>query len=170
MEITLQILNELEKEGVIKTYALGGATALLFFAEPASTYDVDVFILLDQKPSTSLIDLTPLYESLKRKGYEADKEHFMIDGIPVQFIPAYNDLVEEGVNKAVIKDYQLVKTKVVSLEYLIAIMLDTYRPKDKERIAKLLEEGVEFDKNKLSEILSKYHLTEKWEKISGKME
>jgi len=39
-------LNELKATGLLRDYALGGATAALFYAEPARTYDIDVFVLL----------------------------------------------------------------------------------------------------------------------------
>lgn len=37
-------LNELKATGLVREYAIGGATAALFYAEPARTYDVDVFV------------------------------------------------------------------------------------------------------------------------------
>lgn len=170
MEKTLKVLNDLEKEGFVKKYALGGATALLFYAEPALTYDLDVFIFLSETrvKKSYLVDLGPLYHALQRKGYRADKEHVMIEGIPVQFLPVYNSLVEEAVEEALSKDYQGVHTKVVSIEYLVAIMLKTNRPKDRERIGKLLEEGVKIKQDKLLRILFRHKLKEKWEKIIGK--
>jgi len=36
-------LNTLKTTGVVRDYAIGGATAVLFYAEPARTYDVDVY-------------------------------------------------------------------------------------------------------------------------------
>ena len=49
MRRVITILNDLEKEGVIENYALGGAIALLFYSEPISTEDLDVFIFLPGK-------------------------------------------------------------------------------------------------------------------------
>lgn len=170
MNKTLKVLNELEKKGIIDRYALGGATALLFYAEPALTYDIDVFIFLPKGSGRgkSLINLGPLYQVLKKKGYEASMEHVMIEGIPVQFIPAYNALVEEGVCEALEKDYQGIGTRVVQLEHLLAIMLETGRAKDKERVRKLLDE-VDVDRKKLLSILTRHQLDKKWEKTIGKI-
>lgn len=163
MEKTLQVINELEKEGVIERYALGGATALLFYAEPALTFDVDVFILLPgEKDSKQLINLGPIYKALETKGYPAEKEHVLIEGVPVQFIPVYNPLVEEAVREASTKDYQGIKTRVMKIEYLLAIMIDTNRPRDRERIAKLLGE-IKYDKPLLEEILNRHSLRKRWE-------
>jgi hypothetical protein len=41
-------IDRLKTDDVIREYALDGATAVLFYAEPARTYDVDVFVLLPQ--------------------------------------------------------------------------------------------------------------------------
>lgn len=165
MEKTLKVINALEKEGVISRYALGGATALLFYAEPALTYDVDVFVFLpDDQPGTKrLVDLGPVCRALKAKNYHPDKEHVVIEGIPVQFIPVYNPLVEEAVKKASVREYQGIKTKVMRVEHLLAIMIDTNRPRDRERLAKLQGE-VDYDRQVLGEILDRHGLRKKWEK------
>ena len=46
MKKTLQVINQLEKEKIIDGYAMGEATALLFYTEPALTFDIDVFVFL----------------------------------------------------------------------------------------------------------------------------
>lgn len=163
MKKTFGVINELESEGVIKSYAMGGATALLFYAEPALTYDIDIFIFLPDDQGTRLIDLGPLYKALADKGYTAKKEHVIIEGIPVQFIPVYNDLVGEAVKKAVRRAYEGMQIRVLKMEYLFAIMIDTNRPKDRERIRKLLDE-VKFDQDLLQEILKRHGLKDRWRK------
>jgi hypothetical protein len=50
-------LNSLKTTGVVRDDAIGGATAVLFYAEPARTYDVDVFLLLEATPVSSLVSL-----------------------------------------------------------------------------------------------------------------
>lgn len=162
MKKTLQVINALEKDGIIQDYAMGGATALLFYTEPALTFDVDIFVFFPSTTKTSaLIDIAPLYEHLGSIGYRAEKEHVMIEGIPVQFLPAYNPLLEEAVRHASKKGYEGTTVKVLELEYLMAIMIDTNRPKDRERIWKLLDEAA-FDKKKLEEILESHSLKKKW--------
>ena len=109
MEKTLKVFNELEKTGLIRRYVIGGGIAVLFYAEPILTYDLDVFCLLPVCPPPAagrpaerggLITLSPIYEYLQKKGYSVQEEHIVIEGIPVRFIPAYNELVEEAVEKA----------------------------------------------------------------------
>ena len=165
MKETLQVLNDLKEEGILQEYALGGATALLFYAEPMLTFDVDVFVYLPGKQDLkTLVDLSSLYAALKTKGYTVEKEHVLIKGIPVQFIPVYNALVEEAVKEASKKEYEGVKIRVFKLEYLLAIMVDTHRPKDKERIRKIVEETA-FDQKTLEDILKRHGLQNRWEKI-----
>ena len=41
-----------------------------------------------------------------RTGVGQEREHLMIDGVPVQFLPAYNALVEEAVTTARVHDYE----------------------------------------------------------------
>ena len=89
----------------------------------------------------------------------------MIEGIPVQFIPAYNSLVQEAVNNSLTHEYEGVPIKVLTIEYLLAIMFDTNRPKDRERIRKLLDE-VHFNRETLELILRRHSLQNKWEKLS----
>jgi hypothetical protein len=49
----------------------------------------------------------------------------------------------------------------LGLEYLIAVMLQTYRPKDRERLVKIFEEA-KIDLKILNKILKKYGLYDKY--------
>ncbi len=104
-----------------------------------------------------MISFSPIYEWFDSRGYEFDKEHILIEGIPVQFIPAYNELVEDAVNNSLKRKYKNLYTKVISPEYLIAIMVDTFRKKDKERVLRFFEE-YDVDLKVLNPILAKYEL------------
>jgi len=163
MEKTLKILNKLEADGLIAKYAIGGAIAFLFYAEPVLTYDMDVFCLLPAAEA-KLITLAPIYRYLKAKGYSEDKEHIIIEGLPVQFIPAYNDLIVEALTEAEETRFNKTPTKVVSPEYLVAILLQTDRPKDRARLPQLLDEA-DIDGRELATILKKHGLESKWQKF-----
>jgi len=189
VEKTIKVINELKNQGLIEDYAIGGGIGSIFYIEPVLTFDLDVLILI--KSEGKIITLSPIYDYLKRKGYRAEKEHIIIEGVPVQFIPAYNELVKEAVEKASevrykgVKTrvltpeylvaitlqtkasevrYKGVKTRVLTPEYLVAIMLQTYRPKDRERIIKFLEEA-KVNLRTLSKILQKHKLKEKYEQF-----
>ena len=45
MKRTLQVLNELERDGVFTRYAIGGAMGATFYTEPLLTFDLDVFVV-----------------------------------------------------------------------------------------------------------------------------
>jgi hypothetical protein len=161
MEKTLMILNKLEADGLITKYAIGGAIAFLFHAEPVLTYDLDVFCFLPQAEAKLL---EPIYSYLKEKGYHEDKEHIIIEGLPVQFIPAYNDLIVEAVAKAEETRFKKTATKVLRPEYLVAILLQTDRPKDRARLPQLLEQA-DIDGRALATILKRHGLETKWQKF-----
>ena len=94
------VLNELEKEGVFTRYAIGGAMGATFYVEPLLTFDLYVFVVLPQTES-GLLTLAPLYEALRGRGYlKEEGECALIEGVPVQFLPAYNTLLEEALKGA----------------------------------------------------------------------
>jgi hypothetical protein len=161
MEKVIKIINEMQALGIIKKYAVGGAVAAIFYIEPLLTYDLDIFFLPAEE-SESLLALSPVYDYLKRKGYKPEQEHIIIEGIPVQFLPIYNDLVKEAVDNAVQMKYKDTVVNVLRQEYLLAIMVQTSRPKDKQRIIKFLSEG-NFNEVVLEEILNNHKLKTRFE-------
>ena len=165
MQKTLEVLNELEREGVLTRYAIGGAIGAMFYAEPASTFDLDIFCLIPN--SGLLIDMGPLYKSLEDKGYLPNKEEqIVIEGIPVQFIVTPPGLEEEALEMAVETEFSEVKSRVFTYEHLLAIMVKTGRPKDIARIETCLE-TTQPDRAILEEILLRYNLLEKWKRITS---
>lgn len=163
MEKTLKVINRMEADGVIQRYAIGGAVAAIFYIEPFTTYDLDIFFATDL--SGGLITLAPLYEYLARQDYEAEGEAVNIEGWPVQFLPTYNPLVAESVEQAVGIKFKRTPTRVMSAEHLVAIMLQTGRTKDYARAVGFLEEGVA-DVERLEDILSRHGLDEEWREFS----
>jgi hypothetical protein len=161
MEGTLHVLNRLANAGVVSRYAIGGGMAAMFYAEPFLTYDLDVFVLLQGGPGSPLISLSPLYEHLASEGYRAEKEFVLIEGVPVQFLVAYNPLVEEAVEQAMEFPYGTTTARVVRLEHLLAIMLQTGRAKDRERLASVLDQAVP-DQACLNDILGRHDLCDRW--------
>ncbi|RLF40522.1 MAG: hypothetical protein DRN12_05250 [Thermoplasmata archaeon] len=161
MKGALKVFNELKREGLIKDYAIGGAIAALKWTEPFFTQDLDIFIILEKPTDGSkLIVLTPIYEYLKSKGYEWKGHWIVIDGVPVDIFPA-DPLEREAVEGAEETEYEGVRTKVITPEYLIALFLRTGRKKDRIKIDLLLEQS-RIDSKKLEKILSKYQLSEKF--------
>jgi hypothetical protein len=160
MEATLKVLNELEREGVFQRYAIGGAVGAIFYMEPFLTYDLDVFVVL---PSTAggLLTLGPVYEALRRRGYEEEGECVNIEGVPVQFLPAYNALVEEALAEAVETTYETTPARVLRAEHLAALMLQTGRDKDRQRFSTFLAQA-ELDRARLEGIVQRHQLETRW--------
>lgn len=159
MEQTFRVLNRLVEEGILGKYAVGGAMAAMFYIEPVTTFDLDIFVVLPRLAS-GLITLTPLYDHLASLGYKSEDAYVNIEGVPVQFLPAYNNLVQEGLDNAALLSYGSVSVRVVRAEYLISIAIQTGRPKDRARVAALLEEAT-IDKQLLAEILERHALKQK---------
>jgi hypothetical protein len=163
MEKALLVIEEMTRLGVIKAYAIGGGIAATYYIEPVLTYDLDVFFI---PAKGGLDELAPVYEFAHARGYADQAEALLIEGFPVQFIPAYNDLVREAVADAATLKYRDVEAKVVRAEHLAAIALQTGRAKDRERVIRLLEEAV-VDRLLLARILGKHGLLDKLKKIEG---
>ena len=162
----LEAVNLLEGEGLLRRYAVGGAVAVMFHAEPVLTFDLDVFVLLPA-PADGLLDLGPIYRRLEAEGGRAERETVVLHGIPVQLIPAYNALVEEAVDGALATEFEGTPTRVVGYEHLLAIMVQTGRPKDRERIASLLAQRPP-DEGALGPILERHGLSDRWREIKGR--
>ena len=155
MKATLAVLSDLEREGVFRRYAIGGAMGAMFYVEPVVTYDMDVFVVLSTV--RGLLTLTPIYEVLRQRGYEPQDECILIEGVPVQFLPAYNPLVEEALEQARAVEVEGVPTRVLPLEHLIARALQTGRLKDRARVQLLMAEGA-VNTGRLAEICGRYGL------------
>ena len=105
--------------------------------------------------------LAPIYSYLIKRGYKAKGEFINIEGLPVQFLPVFNRLTEEAVANAQTIRYARVTTRVMRPEHLVAIMLDTGRPKDYLRISMFLETGA-VDMRRLHGVLRRHGLSKKW--------
>ncbi len=160
MKQTLRVLNELVREEVLSRYAIGGAMGATFYVEPVLTFDLDVFVVLPQTRG-GLLTLEPLYEVLRKRGYRVKDECVDIEGVPVQFLPAYNTLLEEALAEARETRYETTPTRVLRAEHLLAIALQTGRDKDRERV-RLLREQARLDSKYLNGVLARHKLEEKW--------
>ena len=115
MKATLEVINRMQAEGVIGSYAIGGAVGALFYLEPSDTEDIDVFIAFKKTPGMELVSMEPIYAYLKERGHtEHRKEGVVIEGWPVQFLPAAGLLGEEALAGAVATDVEGAPVRVVT--------------------------------------------------------
>jgi hypothetical protein len=154
----LRVLNDMKRTGVVEDYAVAGAMAMVFWAEPIPTYDLDVLVFFPGDEAT-IVSLAPLYAWAAHRGYPAKAEHVMIDGVPVQFLPAHNALAEEAIEKAADLDYEGVPVRVVRPEYLAALYLEpgARTSKRRERAAALMESSA-LDRAVLDDLLRRFNL------------
>jgi hypothetical protein len=165
MESTLKVIKQLVENDLIQDYAICGAMGAMFYTEPITTYDLDIFIILPESSRYSLIvTLSPIYEYLKDRGYTEHKEHIIIEGLPVQFLVAEHALEIEALQEARIMRVGSTEIKVLSPEYLLAIMTKVGGDKYRVRIAMLLKEYIDVDKDKLYDILYRFELISNWKR------
>ena len=134
------VLEQMRDERVVSAYAIGGATAVLFYAEPTRTYDVDVFVTLPADTPAAL-SLAPVYSWALARGIASEGDHLIVEGVPVQVLPAYNRLVEDAVAEARVHDYEGVLVRVVGPEHLVALALQAGGARRRERAWQLIETG-----------------------------
>ncbi len=130
--------------------------AATFYAEPVLTLDLDIFVHLPETGS-GLLTLSTLYSELRERGYTEADECVLIEGVPVQFLPAYNALLEEAIAEARETMYEQTPTRVVRAEHLIAIALQTKREKDADRV-RLLKAQAPIDASYLAAVLARHGL------------
>ena len=157
-ENTLRAVNAMKKGGVITDYAVAGAMALMFWIEPVPTFDLDGLVL--PQSAGPIVSLQPIDQWAAKQGYTSELEHIVIDGVPVQFLPSYNDLADEAIQTAIDREYRGVDIRVVKPEYLIALYLvpSARTLKRKERAAALRESATK-DRELLADVMSRFHVT-----------
>jgi hypothetical protein len=157
---TLEVINQLESEGLIQKPTIGGSVALMFYTEPVKTDGLDMFCYIPNQGM--FIDLEPIYRRLEQLGCKTDGMHINIKGINVQFqVPANQPLVEEALEHAACVKIEGVDTHVFEYEYALAVKAETNRLKDWAHILTAIDSAAP-DKEKLETILAKYDLLKKW--------
>jgi hypothetical protein len=167
VKAAIEMINQMQADGVIGAYAIGGAVGAILYLEPAATMDLDIFVTLPTVSGGLLVSLAPIYEYLKLRGGKVIDEYIEIGGWPVQFLPPSNDLENDAVAQAVATSVEGVRTRVMSAEHLVAIALRTGRPKDHIRILQFVEQEA-VNRQKLQAILERNGLTAKWKEFECK--
>jgi hypothetical protein len=162
----IEMLNAMVKERVIEAYAIGGAVAATFYLEPVATVDVDVFVGLEPKPGSAIVDPQPIFAYLAARGHGMEGEYAMIGDWPVQFLAAGNPLVEEALKEAATTVVDGIPTRVFTAEHLAAICLQLARAKDKARLLQFIEAGV-LDAHRFQSIVQKHELNSQWQKFAS---
>lgn len=157
----ITLINQMQADGVIDRYAVGGAVGATFYLEPTATLDVDVFVTIESVPGSSIISPQRIYDYLTTRGCTIEREYIMIAGWPVQFLPPGTPLVEEALKEAVVRDVDGIPARVFTAEHLAAIALQTGRGKDKARLLQFIEAGA-LDVTRFQVILTQHGLVDSW--------
>jgi len=160
----LATINQMQVDGAIDRYAIGGAVGATFYLEPIATLDVDIFVAFRPEPGRLLVSPQPMFDYLTARGCTMEGEYILIAGWPVQFLPPPSPLAEEALAQAVSFDVEEVPTRVFSAEHLACIALETGRPKDKARLLQFMEAGI-LDEPVLRAIMIRHNLEEKWRRF-----
>ena len=150
----LRAANALVAAKLIEDWALGGALAAIYYVEPFTTYDADIFFI--PKDTGLAAGIPDIYSYLQSQGWQIEKEHLVVSGFLVQFLAA-SGLTEEAVREAERITFEGVPAKIFRAEHIVAIAASVGRQKDKARIEQLLEQA-DLDKKGLESILSRYKL------------
>lgn len=159
MRKTFAVINQMVADGAIEDYALAGSIGAMFYVEPFSTEDIDLFVLT---PEDRLVVELPGWDYLKKHGYtEIRKEGIVVEGWPVQFMPVNNALEREAYLNAQQLDFEGVKVRVVLPEHLVAIMVKVGRGKDLARIEMFLEQE-QVNLEALEDVVRRHGLYDRW--------
>lgn len=161
MERIFALINQMEADGIIGRYAIGGAVGSIFWLEPITTKDVDIFVMLPRSPEGSLLTLSPIYEYLQARGCKPQGQFIVIEGWAVEFVPPATPLVEEALSQAVERDVNGVVTRVFTAEHLAAICLQVGRPKDHDRLIRFIEADA-LDAQEFEAIVQRHNLMDAW--------
>lgn len=166
MERVLQVLNQMQADGVVDTYAIGGGIAAVYYIEPYQTDDLDIFVPISAVTSgeSGLLSLEPIYSYLARLGYTAVKEGVLIEDWLVQFIPAGESTQVEALQNAHHVAYGETETRIFSPEYLAAELLRSGRLKDYVRVEALIQCG-KMDMDIFQDLVGRHGLDDKWRKF-----
>ena len=78
MKATLQVINQMQANGIIGKYAIGGAVGATFYLEPSATLDIHIFVSLKKVPGTALVSLQTIYDYLTACNCQVEGEYVII--------------------------------------------------------------------------------------------
>ncbi len=160
MKQVAELLNQMMAAGVVSKYAIFGAVAQMRYTDAVATIDADVLVALPGGEGIGL--LKPLYDFCRERGYLPEGEAIRVGNWPVQFIPAFDSLTREALDRAQTDQVANLPLRVVGPDHLAVIALSTGRPKDFARVLALLESGAASPEG-ISGICARHGLLPKWE-------
>lgn len=161
MRELIELIDEMLKAQLLRTYAVFGALAQMRYTEAVVTMDADILIGVEDD---SIAVLSPIYAFCKDRGYFPEGEAIRVGAWPVQFIPAFDDLSTDAMEYAEQADVDGLRARVVRADYLAVMALKVGRAKDRLRILALLESAA-VKTEEIANLANQYKLTDKWVKF-----
>ena len=176
MRQTIAVISQMEADGIIGRYAIGGAVASFLYIDVTFTEDLDILVSLDNQIGKSgLITLEPITKYLAVKGFtEFRNEGIVVHGWPVQFLPVADPLDDEGLEEAVftglpVDRETIIKCRILRAEHLMAKALAVSRPKDQIRLTQFIEAG-RYDVRYFCDVLGRHGLSGTWRAFCQKFD
>ncbi len=160
--VVIDVLNDMQAQGILAKYAIGGAMAGILHDEVISTIDLDIFFFFTKQQSGLVLSMEDVYDYAREKGFVFDHEFIHIHGWLVQFVEAsLEPLWRESVERADIMVIDSRDVPVMRPEHLAAMWLSAGRTKDRVKIEAFDDSGV-IDREKLGDVLTRFGMMDKW--------
>jgi hypothetical protein len=155
------VLADMQTQGIISDYAIGGGVAAIIHYQPIDTFDLDIFFFLT-KPPGLILSMDEIFDYTRKLNFPFDGEFIQINGWLVQFVEAsHNPLWIECLQKKVTRIIDNREIPVIDVEYLAAMWIQASRPKDLLKIVNFDEAEI-MDAKILFDILERFELLIKW--------
>jgi len=141
-EAHLAVLNELEREGVIDRYAIGGAMGATFYVEPLLTFDLDVFVIMRQ--SAAACFRSPALWTACVLRVTPEEGECVLMRVCRSVSSRLQRFAGRGAEGSAENLYEEVSSRVVRAETSFRICLQTGRDKGRERV-RIFREQAELD-------------------------
>jgi len=160
-----QLLNEMQRAGVIRNYALFGAVAQMRYTEPVATLEAEALVAV---PATDRLEArSGIYTFCADRGYRPEGEAIRVSAWPAQFVPAFSPLTQEAMEQAATDDFEGVACRVVQADHLAVIALSVGRAKDYTRILALLEWG-SASRESIASLAARHNLADAWHRFESR--
>lgn len=165
MRQTIAAISQMESDGIIGQYAIGGVVASFLYIDVTFTTDLDIIVSSDHGGKSSLAN---------EGFFEGRKKGIVVHGWPVRFLPATDSMDQAGLQRAVVRDLPIdhttsVRVRVLGAEHLMAKALAVGRPKDHVMLTQLIQAG-RYDAQYFRDVLDQHGLSRKWDAFCEKFE
>ena len=80
----LATVNQMQLDGIIEKYAIGGAVEATFYLEPMSTFDGGIFVAFQAELRKLILSMQPIFDYLTARWGVVEGEYVVVGGWPNQ--------------------------------------------------------------------------------------